>query len=241
MSNNIVIGIEGQVSSGKTSICKELTNIMPNTIFVDGGSFYRGILEAIKRKKSNPIEFIKIVALVKKVLNGKEADVLEIIERLKVEFRIEDKISRIYIDGQRLEEKEIETMENSMDVSKFAPKANNEKFFKFARDIINKYKKEYNVIISGRGLWDIYPEMDYHFYITADIEERVERRYKQFNGLYSREEIKENIQKRDNMHKDAGYNKFEEKTIIVDVTECKSAEESARKVISKMSKEKENV
>lgn len=36
--NNIVIGIEGQVASGKTSICKELVNMIPNSIFIDGGN-----------------------------------------------------------------------------------------------------------------------------------------------------------------------------------------------------------
>ena len=31
---NIVIGIEGDVASGKTTICKELINIIPNSIFI---------------------------------------------------------------------------------------------------------------------------------------------------------------------------------------------------------------
>ena len=237
----IVIGIEGQVSSGKTSICKELTKMYQNTVFIDGGSFYRGIIEAVKRKKKNLLEFVKILALVRKVLRGKDADVMEIIERLNVEIKVEDNISRVYIDGKRLEEEEIETMDNSMSVSKFAPRANNEKLFEFARNIIDEYKQNYNVVVSGRGLTKIYPNMDYYFYITADIEERVKRRYKQYNGEYTEEEIRNNIEQRDNMHKEAGYNNFDENTIKVDVTNCKDAKEATQKIINIIESKKERV
>ena len=43
--------------------------------------------------------------------------------------------------------------------------------------------------------------------------------------------IKDNIEKRDNLQKAAGYYKIYEQTIKVDVTDCKSAEESALKVL----------
>ena len=38
------------------------------------------------------------------------------------------------------------------------------------------------------------------------------------------------IEKRDKLHHDAGFNKLYEKSIKVDVTDCKSAKESAEKV-----------
>ena len=41
---NIVIGIEGYVGAGKTAICKELLNKIPNSILLDGGSLYRAIV-----------------------------------------------------------------------------------------------------------------------------------------------------------------------------------------------------
>ena len=46
---NIVIGIEGDVASGKTTICKELINIVANSIFIDAGSIYRVIMQALKQ------------------------------------------------------------------------------------------------------------------------------------------------------------------------------------------------
>ena len=74
--------------------------------------------------------------------------------------------------------------------------------------------------------------MTTHIFITASIEERVKRRYKQFNGKYSKKEIKQTIEKRDRMHEEAGYNQKFDKTVVVDVTDCKTARESAEKVLN---------
>ena len=50
---NIVIGIEGLVGSGKTSICRELLKRIPNSILFHGGDLYRAIV-FIAMKKRNP-------------------------------------------------------------------------------------------------------------------------------------------------------------------------------------------
>ena len=52
MKKNFVIGVEGEVGAGKTSMCKELIKIIPNTIFIDGGLIFRGIILAIKKYKA---------------------------------------------------------------------------------------------------------------------------------------------------------------------------------------------
>ena len=44
---NIVIGIEGYVGAGKSTICKELLNKIPNSILLEGGNFYRAIVYAL--------------------------------------------------------------------------------------------------------------------------------------------------------------------------------------------------
>ena len=41
---NIVIGIEGTVGAGKTSICRELLNDTENSIILHGGEIYRAIV-----------------------------------------------------------------------------------------------------------------------------------------------------------------------------------------------------
>lgn len=226
-NRNIVIGIEGMVASGKTSICKELVKIIPNSIFIDGGNIYRGITYALAKNKS----------LISKLGNIKDINPLNLMKNLQVEFKIEDNITEIYIAGKKINEEDIQSIQNGMNVSKMASVINNETLFTFARNIIESYNKAYNIIVSARDLVDIYPEMDVHVYITASIEERIKRRFNQYNGLYSMEDIKKLIVERDKLHDSAGFNKTCPHTITVDVTDCKSAKESSMKVI-KIAKEK---
>ena len=77
----------------------------------------------------------------------------------------------------------------------------------------------------------IYPELDYHFLITASLEERVKRKCIQYNGNISEEEIKQNIIKRDEIQEKSGFYKKYENTILVDVTNCNSPKEGAKKLL----------
>lgn len=44
----------------------------------------------------------------------------------------------------------------------------------------------------------IYPELDYHFFVTADIDTRVDRKMHQYeNETITREELKKHIEERD--------------------------------------------
>lgn len=224
MAENIVIGVEGDVSSGKTSVCKELTNLIPNSVFADAGLIARAIVMGVKK---SPLAIPTLI----KLLLGKNVETVDLIKKIKLEFKIENKQTTIYIKGKRIEEKDIQTEKNSTGVSKYTSKVNTDSLYKFAAGMIDKYREEYNVIVSARDLVRIYPEMTCHVFITASLEERVNRRYNQFNGKYSKQEIKDTILKRDKMHEKAGYNNTYEKTIKVDVTECKSAKESAEKVM----------
>ena len=225
MKKNFVIGVEGEVGAGKTSMCKELIKIIPNTIFIDGGLIFRGIILAIKKYKeknynnSNTYKYNNL-------------DAFEIMKKLNVEFKILNMQTVIFIDGKKINQGKIETMENSMDVSKVASKSDNNALFKFANNIIKEYNTKYNVIVSARDLVEIYPEMDLHLFVTADIEERIKRRYNQYKGKYSIEEIKNIILKRDELHNKAGFNKKCNKTVTLDLTDCKNANESAKKALN---------
>lgn len=223
--NNIVIGIEGQVASGKTSMCKELVNMIPNSIFIDGGNIYRGIVEALALAHIEPTKM------------GKDLDPLEIMKKLKVEFKIENKMTEIYIAGNKISEDIIQNAHNAVEVSKMANTSDNSHLFTFARNIIEQYKQKYNIIVSARELLDIYPNMDCHVFITATLEERIKRRYAQYNGKYTVEEITKMIESRDKLHEQSGFNKKGAKTITVDVTESKNAKEAAEKIL-KTAKEK---
>ena len=117
-----------------------------------------------------------------------------------------------------------------MAVSVVANMANNTQMFIFARNIINNLKEKYNVIVSGRALMEIYPNLDYHFFITASLEERAKRKLKQYNGEISLKELKEHIAKRDELQEKTGFYKKYPNTITVDVTQCRTALESTNEI-----------
>lgn len=217
--NNIVIGIEGLVGSGKTSICRELNKRLPNSIILHGGNLYRGIVYAfMKQNNSNSINSLKNI------------DITSIMKKLNVEIKLENNETVVYVDGIKIEEDELQNEKTSMAVSIAGNIANNQKLFIFAKNIIDKFKENYNVIVSGRSLMQIYPELDYHFLITASLDERVKRKAMQYKNEVDLEELKNHIIKRDELQEKSGFYKVYPKTIKVDVTDCKNIEESTNKI-----------
>ena len=77
----------------------------------------------------------------------------------------------------------------------------------------------------------IYPELDYHLFITASLKERVKRKCIQYNEAEKIKEVKKNIVRRDRLQKIAGFYKIYPNTIKIDVTDCKTVEESTYKVM----------
>lgn len=217
--NNIVIGIEGLVGSGKTSICRELLHKLPNSIILHGGNLYRGIVYAFMKKNTN-----------KNITSLENIDITQIMKALNVEIKLENNETVVYVEGKKIDEEELQNEQTSMAVSIAGNVANNENLFIFARNIINKFKEKYNVIVSGRALMQIYPDLDYHFLIVADLDERVKRKAIQYGENVNLDELRNHIETRDALQEKSGFYKIYDKTIKVDVTDCKTIEESTNKV-----------
>ncbi len=223
---NLVIGIEGHVGAGKTAICKELLNKIPNSILLQGGNLYRGIAYALLRSGTN-LEELKP--------SMKQADIKQIMEKLKIQIAIEDRDTVIYMDGKKIEEELLQSTASSLAVSEISNVADNQNFYLFGRKIIEQFKEKFNVIVSGRDLMKIYPNLDYHFLVTASLEERVRRKCIKYNDTISEEEVRQNIIQRDKVQEQSGYYKQYENTILVDVTNCKTIEDSAEEVLKHIS------
>lgn len=221
---NIVIGIEGLVGSGKTSICRELLKHIPNCIVLHGGNLYRGIIYALMNNAKN----IDINNLKENIQN---IDIKKLMDTLKVKFEIENGETIIYVNNQKIDDEKLQSEKASLAVSIAGLNADNSHLYLFARNLIDMYKEKYNIIVSGRDLMNIYPNLDYHLFITADLNERVKRKMIQYGEDANEQEVKENIENRDNLQKQAGYYKIYDKTIVIDVTDCKNVEESTKKVL----------
>ena len=199
--------------------------MLPNSIILHGGNLYRGIVFALMNSG------IDISKMQESLDSGNHIDIKQVMDMLKVELKIENKESVVYVNGIEINEENLQSDTTSMAVSKIAKDADNSKFYAFGKKLIDIYKQEYNLIISGRDLMRIYPQLNYHFFITADLEERVNRKMKQYsNSEIAKEELSKHIQERDKLQEESGFYKRYDKTIDIDVTDCKSAEESAKKV-----------
>lgn len=216
---NIVIGIEGTVGAGKTSICRELLNYIDNSIILHGGEIYRAIVYGMMQTKIDNIQNV---------------DAFDIMKKLGIEIRLEDRETVIYMKGKKIDEKDLQSKQASIAVSKVSNVADNTKLYEFGRKLIDEYRKDYNIILSSRDIVKMYPDVTRHFFIDASIEERTNRKYMQYNKEIPKEQIKEMIQTRDELQEKSGYYKIYPQTKIIDVTNCKNAKESAQMVLECM-------
>lgn len=223
MEKNLVIGIEGLVGAGKTSICKELLNYIPNSIVLHAGNVYRAITYQILKEQ---IPFEKLYSI----------DLKKLFEEFDISIAIENRESVVYAHGKKIEETDLQSLENSMAVSKISNIANNENAYKIVKEYIDKYKQEYTVIFSGRDTMAIYPDLDYHFFITADIYKRVKWKASQYDDEEAIKNIKTNILKRDELQEKSGYYQTYDNTIVVDVSNSNSVEESTKMVLENIIK-----
>ena len=85
---NIVIGIEGTVGAGKTSICRELLKDIENSIILHGGEIYRAIVYGMMQTQ---------------IENTQNLDAFDIMKKLGIEIKLENNSSGkkeeyIYLD-----------------------------------------------------------------------------------------------------------------------------------------------
>ena len=231
-NKHIVIGIEGLVGSGKTSICRKLLEQNSDAVLLNGGNLYRAIVYILMQQEPNLFKLRKLT---------KNADIKKYMDENNVEVRIENRETLIYINGKAANEEELQSKASSLAVSVVGGIADNTNLFEYAKDMIDELKEKNDVILSGRSIMKIYPEIDYHLFITASLKERVNRKSMQYNDKEKKSSVWRNIVIRDILQKIAGFYKTHKNTIKIDVTDCKSVEESTKKVLSHINKTGDDV
>lgn len=222
MENNIVIGIEGLVGSGKTSISKELLQYIPNSILIHGGDIYRAIVYNMMSLKPEINNMIN---------EAKNLDITTIMKKINLEVKLENRETVVYVAGKKMRNQDLQSEKSSLAVSAVSNVANNKKLYEFGKKLIDSFRKDYNVILSSRDIVRMYPDVTYHFFITADLKERVKRKFIQYNEEIPLEKIEKTIISRDELQRKSGYYDIHEITQVIDVTDCKTVQDSTKKVL----------
>lgn len=181
----INIAIDGWSSCGKSTMARQLAKEL-NYIFIDSGAMYRAIALYFIQHRLD--------------LNDHNA-VEKALENIKLSFQknIHTGNNEIWMNGENVEQR-IREMEVASKVSDVAAIKEVREFAVAQQQLIGKDK---GVVMDGRDIGTtVFPEAELKIFMTANVDVRVERRFKELsikNPLISIEEVKANLQTRDHM------------------------------------------
>ncbi|MDK2802300.1 MAG: (d)CMP kinase [Oscillospiraceae bacterium] len=198
------IAIDGPSGAGKSTIAKILSKKL-GFIYLDTGALYRSISYKLLNMNIDLNDDI----LLKNILKD-----------TKIEIKFIDDNQKIYIDDIDVSDN-IRRPEISMAASKFSAIDSVRKYlFKKQIDI----SKKNNIIMDGRDIGTIIlPNADLKIFLTANLDDRVNRRYKELkkNGMdINLEDVKRDMEKRDNHDSTRKISplKIAQDAIIIDTT-----------------------
>lgn len=178
-----IIAIDGYSSTGKSSISKEIAKRL-DIIHLDTGALYRGITFFALENcvKYGVIDFENLFSRFAEV---------------HLEFQKKENSLVLYLNGRDIST-EIRTQRISDNVSQIAKQSEVREFLLHTQ---REIARTGGVILDGRDIGSVVlPDADYKFFLTASVDKRTERRYKELKEMgmeTSMKEVRENLLTRD--------------------------------------------
>ena len=196
------VAIDGPAGAGKSTIAKLVAKEM-NFIYVDTGAMYRAIALYLLRKGVKPDERDRFAD------ECRGADVT---------IRYEDGIQQVILNGEN-----VSGMIRTEEVGNMASASSVDGAVRAKLlDLQRNLAKENDVVMDGRDIGtNILPNADVKFYLTASVEERANRRFKELTEKGQEcdlEKIKADIIERDerDMNREIAPLKQAEDAVLID-------------------------
>ncbi len=177
---SFVVAIDGPAGTGKGTVTKIIAEDL-GLVYIDTGAMYRCVaLEAMKRQ----------------VEPEESTELFEILDSIEIAFKKNGMLQETWLNGENVSN-EIRSAMIDAKVDKFAA-------LKCVRDKMTPLQRKMGetskIIIEGRDCGTvIFPDADVKIYLDCSMEERANRRYKQYleKGIKATyEEVLENIKQR---------------------------------------------
>ncbi len=183
--NKIIIAIDGFSSCGKSTLAKQLANTL-NYVFVDTGAMYRAITLYFLRNNINTNNSLQINEALKQI-------------QLSFKFNADKGFIDMYLNNENVETiiRDLPVTQNVSSVSTL------KEVREFAVLQQQQMGKQKGIVMDGRDIGTtVFPQAELKIFVTANIDVRVERRYKELvltNPTITKEAIKQNLLERDNI------------------------------------------
>lgn len=196
------IAIDGPAGAGKSTIAKLVVK-EKGYIYVDTGAMYRGLAIHFLKKGIQPDEKEKIIDACKDA---------------EVSIGYEDGAQQIYLNGENITSMlREEAVGNMASISSAVPEVRAKLL-----DLQRNLAKEKDVVMDGRDIGThVLPNADVKIYLTASVECRANRRFKELTekGIACNyDEIAQDIQERDtrDMNREIAPLKKADDAVLVD-------------------------
>ena len=181
MDKKITIALDGPSGSGKSTVAKRISQEL-DILYLDTGAMYRAVaLEVLKRR----------------VDTFDESGISEFIDNIDLEIKYMDGTQHTFLDGEDVSEKIREPQ-----VSMAASNVSSLKCVRLKMvDMQRKIAANSSCVLDGRDIGSfVLPNADYKFFVTASVDVRADRRYKELSLKGHKvdfDELKAEIEQRD--------------------------------------------
>jgi len=215
-----VIAIDGPAGSGKSTVAKDVARKL-GYLYIDTGAMYRAL--TLKALKEN-------------VDIHNEDSLTELSGNLDIKLETKNGFLKVYLDGENVTD-DIRTLSVSQNVKFIARvKGVRQKMVNLQRALA---RNSAGSVMEGRDIGTVvFPDAKYKFYLDASSEERVNRRYKEFESKgikVSRADIEKDVRERDHTDRtrDVAPLKKSEAAICIDTTSM-TVEDVVAEVLSRI-------